>query len=124
MKDDTEETLPTGLWSDEPEMESDLHLLQIMLLLQCLKGLWRERNDFYVAGNMTLFYSPEMVKNRDFRGPDFLVVKDVENRPRRSWTIWEEGGKVPNLIIEILSDSTANTDCTTKKDLYAGLGIE
>lgn len=119
-----EESRLTGLWSDEPEMESDLHLLQIMVLLQCLKGLWRERNDYYAAGNMTLYYSPAMVKNRDFRGPDFLVVKDVENHPRRSWTVWEEGWKFPNLIIEILSDSTAQVDRTTKKDLYAELGIE
>ena len=119
-----EESLPTGLWSDEPEMESDLHLLQIILLLQCLKGLWSERNDYYAAGNMTLYYSPAMVKNRDFRGPDFLVVKDVENYPRRSWTVWEEGWKFPNLIIEILSDTTAKVDRTTKKDLYAELGIE
>ena len=119
-----DESWPTGLWSDEPEMESDLHLLQIMVLLQCLKGLWRERNDYYAAGNMTLYYSPAMVKNRDFRGPDFLVVKDVENYPRRSWTVWEEGWKFPNLVIEILSDTTAKVDRTTKKDLYAELGIE
>jgi len=119
-----EESRLTGLWSDEPEMESDLHLLQIMVLLQCLKGLWRERNDYYAAGNMTLYYSPAMVKNRDFRGPDFLVVKDVENHPRRSWTVWEEDWKFPNLVIEILSDSTAKVDRTTKKDLYAELGIE
>ena len=119
-----EESLPTGLWSDEPEMESDLHLLQIILLLQCLRGLWHDRSDYYAAGNMTLYYSPAMVKNRDFRGPDFLVVKDVENYPRRSWTVWEEGWKFPNLIIEILSDTTAKVDRTTKKDLYAELGIE
>ena len=119
-----DESWPTGLWSDEPEMESDLHLLQIMVLLQCLKGLWRERNDYYAAGNMTLYYSPAMVKNRDFRGPDFLVVKDVENYPRRSWTVWEEGWIFPNLVIEILSDTTAKVDRTTKKDLYAELGIE
>lgn len=119
-----EESRLTGLWSDEPEMESDLHLLQIMVLLQCLKGLWRERNDYYAAGNMTLYYSPAMVKNRDFRGPDFLVVKDVENHPRRSWTVWEEDWKFPNLVIEILSDTTAKVDRSTKKDLYAELGIE
>lgn len=119
-----EESRLTGLWSDEPEMESDLHLLQIMVLLQCLKGLWRERNDYYAAGNMTLYYSPAMVKNRNFRGPDFLVVKDVENHPRRSWTVWEEDWKFPNLVIEILSDTTAKVDRTTKKDLYAELGIE
>jgi Uma2 family endonuclease len=104
-------------------MESDQHLWQILILLQCLKHLWRDREDYYAAGNMTLYYSPEMVKNRDFRGPDFMVVLGVENRPRRSWTVWEEGGKYPDFILEVLSDSTAKVDRTTKKDLYARLGV-
>ena len=109
---------PTGLWSDEPEMESDLHLQQMLLLISCLEMVWRNRDDFYVAGNMTVYYSPEQIKTRDFKGPDFFVVLGTERRPRKSWTIWEEGGNYPNLIIEILSDSTAKVDRTTKKELY------
>jgi Uma2 family endonuclease len=33
--------------------------------------------------------------------------------------VWKEGGRYPNLVIELLSDSTANTDRTLKKALYA-----
>jgi len=33
--------------------------------------------------------------------------------------VWEEDGRYPDLIIELLSDSTANVDRTTKLDLYA-----
>jgi Uma2 family endonuclease len=33
--------------------------------------------------------------------------------------IWEEDGRYPDLIIELLSDSTANTDRHLKRDLYA-----
>ncbi|MFM7440722.1 MAG: Uma2 family endonuclease, partial [Snowella sp.] len=36
------------------------------------------------------------------------------------WVVWEEDGRYPDLIIELLSDSTANVDRTTKLDLYAG----
>lgn len=32
--------------------------------------------------------------------------------------VWEEDGKYPNLIIELLSTSTATTDRSLKKDLY------
>jgi hypothetical protein len=32
--------------------------------------------------------------------------------------VWEEGGKYPNVIVELLSDSTANQDRTTKKEIY------
>jgi hypothetical protein len=43
---------------------------------------------------------------------------DTEKRPRKSWVVWGEGGKFPQVIVEILSDSTATVDCTKKKELY------
>jgi Uma2 family endonuclease len=33
--------------------------------------------------------------------------------------VWKEGGKYPNLAIELLSNSTAEVDRTLKKELYA-----
>lgn len=110
--------LPSDLYSDEPEMESDQHLRQILLLISCLDLLWKDRTDFYASGNMTVYYNPKKLKNRDFRGPDFMVALDTERRPRKSWMVWEEDGKYPNVIVEILSDSTAEVDRTTKKQLY------
>ncbi len=109
---------PCDLWSDEPPLESDLHREQIELLLACLKWLWRERNDFYATGNLTIYYSEENITTRDFRGPDFFVVLGTQNRPRRSWMLWAEEGKYPNVIVELLSNSTAKVDKTTKKELY------
>jgi Uma2 family endonuclease len=114
-------TLPLGLYSDEPPLETDLHLEQIILLLTSLKWLWQDRSDFYAAGNLTIYYNPQRLKNRDFRGPDFFVVLDTSPRSRRSWTLWEEGGQYPNLIVEVLSDSTASVDRTTKKELYQNI---
>ncbi|MFN7281865.1 MAG: Uma2 family endonuclease, partial [Dolichospermum sp.] len=35
-----------------------------------------------------------------------------------SWVVWEEDGKYPNFILEILSPTTANTDREYKKELY------
>jgi Uma2 family endonuclease len=48
---------PTDLWSDEPLLESDLHLQQIIILLNCLELLWQEKNDYYASGNLTIYYS-------------------------------------------------------------------
>ncbi|MGK7944026.1 MAG: Uma2 family endonuclease [Microcystaceae cyanobacterium] len=110
--------LPTEIWSDEPPVESDLHLQQITLLLACLDWLWSERTDYYASGNLTIYYNQEQLKNKDFCGPDFFVVLNTEKRPRKSWVVWGEGGNYPNLIIEILSDSTAKVDRTKKKTLY------
>lgn len=109
---------PSDLWSDEPPVESDLHREQIELLLACLKWWWRNRHDFYASGNLTIYFSPEQITTKDFRGPDFFVVLGCENRPRKSWVLWAEQGKYPNVIVELLSDSTAKVDKGTKLELY------
>jgi len=112
---------PTDLWSDEPPLESDLHRQQMQLLIESLEHFWNERNDFYASGNLTIFYNQEQIKSRDFRGPDFFVVLGCERKPRKSWVVWGEGGKTPNVIVEILSDSTANVDRGLKKQIYQNI---
>ena len=109
---------PSDLYSDEPPVESELHLEQIMLLIKCLKWLWKDRYDFYAAGNLSIYYSPNQKKSEYFRGPDFFVVLETERKTRKSWVVWEEDGKYPNFILEILSPSTAKTDREFKKELY------
>jgi Uma2 family endonuclease len=110
---------PSGdLYSDEPPVETELHLRQIILLFKCLEWLWRDRNDFYAAGNLTIYYSPHQRKSEDFRGPDFFVVLETDRKTRKSWVVWEEDGKYPNVIVEILSPKTADVDKNFKKRLY------
>ncbi|MFN5953806.1 MAG: Uma2 family endonuclease, partial [Dolichospermum sp.] len=109
---------PSDLYSDEPTVETELHLEQIMLLIKCLKWLWKDKTDFYAAGNLTIYYSPNQKKSEYFRGPDFFVVLGTERKTRKSWVVWEEDGKYPNFILEILSPTTANTDREYKKELY------
>ena len=114
---------PLGLWSDEPPLESDLHREQIDSLIRLIRWLFRPgtdrtRTDVYVAGNLTVYYSPNQKKSEFFRGPDVFVVLGTDPSPRRSWTVWHEGGLYPNLIIELLSPSTAEVDRTEKKTLY------
>ncbi len=108
----------TQIESDEPEMESSLHYAQLALLVSCLEWLWRDRTDFFIGANLTIYFSRQQLKNRDFRGPDLFLVKQTQKRSRKSWVVWEEDGKYPDLIIELLSDSTAETDRTLKKMLY------
>lgn len=106
------------LYSDEPEMESSLHYLQLMQLVSSLEWLWRDRQDFFIGANLTIYFSRQQLKNRDFRGPDFFLVKGTDKCHRNSWVVWEEDGRYPDLIIELLSDSTAKTDRGLKKELY------
>lgn len=117
---------PSDLWSDEPPLESDRHLKQIVLFLSSLEWWWRDRpdapeqrrNNFFAAGNLTIYYSTRQRKSEDFRGPDFFVVLDTEYKERKSWVVWNEEGKYPNLILEILSDTTAQIDRGLKKQIY------
>src|SRR6185503_13404253 len=106
------------LESDEPEMESDLHLTQVILLLECLKWWWRDRRDFFASGNLTIFYKVEQLEKRRFRGPDLFVVLGTDPRHRKSWMVWREGGKYPNFIVEILSEKTRAIDRGLKMQIY------
>jgi Uma2 family endonuclease len=109
------------LLSDEPEMESTQHYQQLALLVSHLEWYWRDRNDFFIGANLTVYYTHEQLQRRQFRGPDFFLVREVERTPRNSWVVWEEGGRYPDLIIELLSDSTAAVDRTDKKSLYQNI---
>jgi Uma2 family endonuclease len=112
-------------------LESDRHVVQMHLCINLLKYTWRDRSDFFVGGNMLIYYSLDQAeqvvaelegaapKRVAYRGPDFFVVLDVERyRERKSWVVWQEGGRYPNVIVELLSPSTAETDLTVKKELY------
>ena len=109
---------PSDLWSDEPPLESYRHLKQLILLLTCLERLWQDRQDFFVGANMSIYYSTRQLKSEDVKGPDFFVVLNTERQERKSWVVWAEDGKYPNLILEVLSDSTAKNDRGLKKQLY------
>jgi len=99
-------------------MESAWHYQQGHLLLHILETNWKGRR-FYCGANMFIHFSSEQVRNRDFRGPDFYVVLDVEHdRLREYWAIWEENGRYPDFILELLSKTTELEDLTTKKDIY------
>jgi len=106
-------------WSDESVMETYRHLMQQLALIATLRWLWRDRTDYFVGGNLTVYYSPNQRRSEDFRGPDVFVALGVDGtRDRKSWVVWEEDGKYPNVIIELLSDSTAATDRGEKKLIY------
>lgn len=116
--------MPDGrqLMSDEPEeMESSRHYQQLALLVSSLEWHWRERDDFFIGANLTVYYAHQQLQRREFRGPDFFLVRDTTREARTSWVVWEEGGRYPDLIIELLSDATAKVDRTDKKSLYQNI---
>ncbi|MBD2300369.1 Uma2 family endonuclease [Nostoc sp. FACHB-190] len=104
-------------YDDGVPMESARHKAQMDLLIDALIPWLEQRDDGFVGGNMFVYYSLAQVRNKDFKGPDFFVVLGVPKGERRSWVVWEEG-KAPDLVIELLSDSTAIADKNEKKLIY------
>lgn len=111
---------PTDLIFDDGEpMESNRHRLAMNVLIRSVYSILADREDYFVGGNMFIYYSSEQVKNRDFKGPDMFVALDVDgDRLRQGWVVWQEEGRYPDVIVELMSPSTASVDLTTKKDLY------
>jgi Uma2 family endonuclease len=111
---------PTDLIFDDGEpLESNRHRIAMNTLIASIHEALTPHQDFFVGGNMFVYYSLEQIKNRDFRGPDVFVALDVEgSKERQGWVLWEEGGKYPDVIIELMSPSTAAVDLGAKKTIY------
>lgn len=108
---------------DGEPMDSARHRQQMTVLIESLEYAWRDRSDFYVGGNMFLYFSETQAKKNEFRGPDVFVVMNTSRRERKAWVVWEEGGKVPDVIIELLSETTERVDRSDKMRLYARLKV-
>lgn len=123
---------------DGRPMETRRHQSQMILLIRSLEHAWRDRQDYWVGGNQFVYYSVAQAqaviqeveaeqgeieapppKSRAYRGPDFYVVRNIDgSHVRQKWVVWEEGGRRPDLIIELLSPSTRARDLGEKKELY------
>lgn len=113
-------TPPTDLIFDDGEpLESNRHRIAMNVLIRSLQQAWSERNDFYTGGNMFVYYSDQEVFNKDFRGPDFFAVLDVDGtKERQGWVVWQEEGRYPDVIVELMSPSTSKVDTGKKKNIY------
>ncbi len=126
---------------DGVPVEKTIHLLAMMLFRHLAQNRLRELGpDFHVGANQFVYYSVEQArevareerqlalfaegrrsekpKKSAFRGPDAFIARGVANRERDAWIAWEEGDRLPDLVLELLSPSTAKVDYGEKKRLY------
>jgi Uma2 family endonuclease len=109
---------------DGEPLESDWHVVQIHLLDELVRQLFTGRTDFFCGGNMFIYYSLKQARSVKqgrplYKGPDFFVVKEVEGtKPRKYWAVWEEDGRYPDVIVELISPTTAEKDKGEKLRLY------
>jgi Uma2 family endonuclease len=111
---------PTNLIETDGEpLESEWHCLAMNLLIDIVCFFLRDRDDYFVGGNMFIYYSARQAKTLEYRGPDFFFVWGRPRQPMRPyWAVWDEDGHYPNVIIELSSPTTVKVDRTTKKDIY------
>jgi Uma2 family endonuclease len=87
---------PTNLIFDDGEsLETTQHRVAMNVLIRSYQQYRADQTNFYVGGNMFIYYSSTQIKNRDFREPDFFVVLDVDGE-RLGWVVWEEEGLYPS----------------------------
>lgn len=110
----TQDDLPCD---DGVPMETQRHKFQMDLLLETIYPWLAQRQDGYASGNMFVYFSANQLRNEDFKRPDFFAVLNVPQTERKSWVVWEEG-KAPDVVIELLSESIAETDKNEIKLIY------
>ncbi|HTU91932.1 MAG TPA: Uma2 family endonuclease, partial [Gemmataceae bacterium] len=100
-------------------MDSRWHRCAMNLLIETATYHFQDREDFFIGGDMFLYYNVERQRHRDFRGPDFFFVWGVDRRrDRKYYAIWQENYRFPDVIVELLSSSTAAIDRVDKRALY------
>jgi Uma2 family endonuclease len=107
----------------EPRAETDPHRDGIIDQLDCLKEKFRNSPNVYVTGNIFL-YPPRGKKGgqRTPVAPDIFVVFGVEKKDRRIYDM-EKEKKPPDVVIELISESSKYEDTGTKRAIYAALGV-
>jgi Uma2 family endonuclease len=105
---------------DGEPMETFAHRGNMDQLIDVVTYHCRARSDFFVGGNNFIYFNPDQARNRDYRGPDFFYIKDGVDRARerQCWAVWEENGRLPDVVIELLSETTEEVDRTTKYAIY------
>ncbi|MCC6620693.1 MAG: Uma2 family endonuclease [Deltaproteobacteria bacterium] len=113
----TEDELP---YDDGEPMESELHYEQMHLLKELIERHLGDREDVCVGSNMAVYYTDLQAVKNDLKAPDVFVALGVERRTRKSYVAWREG-KTPDVVIELLSESTEANDRGEKKRVYERL---
>lgn len=121
----TEATYPQIIYPEsdgQPMTESDATRDYLIYCVAVLETYFRSRRSIYVSGNLLIYYQEGNSKR--VISPDVFVIFGVSQRQRRSYKTWDEGGKLPQFILEVTSHSTRRQDEVTKPELYASLGVQ
>ena len=86
-----------------------------------LQTRFEDSPDVYVAGSLAAFY--RQGDKEAIVAPDVFAAPGVENRERKSYKIWEEGGVAPAFLVDVASPSTSSRDGTSKRTIGERIGV-
>ena len=106
---------------DEPLAESEYQLFPLVYAYWTLTAWFSDDPTTWVGSDMFLYYEegdPSKVV-----APDLFVVTRTHKEERRNiFQTWVEG-RVPDFILEVLSESNYRNDLVTKFPIYRQLGV-
>jgi Uma2 family endonuclease len=121
----TTEELPC---SDDTPVDNENQNLLPNILLFLLKSIWAERSDWFFGVDMAVYHEtgedpedPVVPDGFLSLGVERIKAKN-EGKLRRSYAVWEEGGVVPILALEIVSRKRRR-EYTDKLEIYRNLGV-
>jgi len=101
----------------KPMAETPVHMEVMYDLIVGLRDWFAADPLVYVSGNNFLYFV-EGDPRRNV-SPDVFVVRGIDkSRYRGSYKTWEDGGKAPDLVVEVSSRSTRLEDLRQKFALY------
>lgn len=106
---------------DEPLAESEHQLFPLTYAHAALTGWFRDDPTIWVGADMFLYYEEGVPSS--VVAPDIFVVTRTHKRHKRDiFQTWVEG-RVPDLVLEIMSSTSVRRDTVIKYELYQALGV-
>jgi Uma2 family endonuclease len=102
--------------------EGDKQRRNLSYTTEALKLWFENQQNVYVSGNLFIFYEQNKPEKRI--APDTFVVFGMSVGDRTSYKLWEEGGKVPDFVLEITSKGTVAKDQGQNPLIYRALGVK
>ena len=103
----------------QPMGETDWHIDALIRLREILKRRYRGHN-VYVGSDLLVYHDEG--NPHHFVVPHVFVALDCSPNPRRVFKTWEEN-RVPDVVFEVTSRSSAREDAVFKPRTYERLGV-
>ena len=100
----------------KPIGETPIHRVNLCGLIEMLQDYYEDDPSLYISGNMFLYFVE--ADPRKVVCPDVFLAFGVGNRTRNIYCTWLEGGKGPDLVVELTSPKTKKEDAGKKFLIY------